>query len=311
MAGGNVKLFSITTVFFAICAILFFGLSVTSLQKYTAQRERVHNMEQKFLAGKKEIMKVPEMIGKLRTAHKESKSLQSTVAELTETNDELTSELEETQSELTVVSIAKAVLEIDRDGYTKNLIEAREAVEVLRNQLSTNDGGMSLYDIDDSTESLSDKVEEMEDDLQVSEDLGETEEGLQTSKAEEAEEVDAEESDQGLQTSGEETHSADSLPDVDVTESEAKVSESSTNSDLQETLESIRNIILSSQFSYSQVERNFLTKKLNTLLDQAKGQAAESAELLKVINEFAEKASSSDAIMQEVLASLDKIQSQL
>ncbi|MCP5007753.1 MAG: hypothetical protein GY941_28025 [Planctomycetes bacterium] len=274
MAGGNVKFFSITTVFFAICAILFFALSVTSLQKYTAQKERVHHMEQKILAGNKEIMKVPEMIGKLRTAHTESLFLQSDLADLTESNEELTSELEEVQEELTLATIAKAVLEADKAGYTKNLIEARETVEELRNQLSTNDGGMSLYDDDDSTESLSHKVEELEEDLQITEDAGASDEADDTS------------------------------PDI-------KVSAGDVHGDLNETLELIRNIILSSQFSYTQVERNFLSRKLSTLINQAKGQVSESPELLKLLDELSGKASSFSSDIEEVLASLDHLKTKL
>jgi len=275
MAGGNVKLFSITTVFFAICAILFFGLSVTSLQKYTAQKKRVHHMEQKILAGKKEVMKVPEMIGKLRKADKESRELKSQMADLTESNEELNSELEEVKTELTTVTIAKAVLETDRAGYTKNLIEARQAVEELKNQLSTNDGGLGMYEEESSTESLSDEVEEMEKDLQPSDEV-ENRQELQASNNEETTEPEAsKEGTTGIQT----------------------------------TLESIRSIILSLQFSYSQVERQLLLNKLSSLVDQAKGQAGESTEIVQLLDDFAQLAASSSTNMDEVLASLDQVQS--
>lgn len=147
MAQGNFKLFAITTVLFAVFAIIFFGLSITSIGKYQGQKERVLHLEQKILAGKKEILKVPEMIGKLRDTDKANKQLEIQVAELTEANEELDEELTELQKELTTVKIAKAVLETDRAGYTKNLIEARQAVEELRAQLSTNDGGSTIDDI--------------------------------------------------------------------------------------------------------------------------------------------------------------------
>ncbi|NOG84036.1 MAG: hypothetical protein EX341_07285 [Candidatus Scalindua sp. SCAELEC01] len=282
MAGGNIKLFSITTVFFAICAILFFALSVTTLARYSAQRERVHHMEQRILAGKKEVLKVPEMIGKLRTAHKESKSLQYELADLTESNEELTSELEELQEEFTLVSIAKTVLEIDKAGYTKNLIEAREAVEELRNQMSTNDGGMSLYGNDDLTESLSEKVEEMEEDLRAAiveeEETGEIDEELQAAD--------------------------DASPDI-------KVSTGDAQGDLQTTLDSIRSIIDATNFSQSPVALSFHLKKVVPLIDQAKGLAAESKELIQLLDELSEKTSSSHAMKDDILASLDQVQSKL
>ncbi len=158
MAQGNSKLFAITTALFVVLAIIFFTLSITAIGKYTAQKKRVHHMEQQMLAGKSEIMKVPEMIGKLRVADKTNKDLESQVADLTESSEEMTSELNGLQKELTSVTIAKLVLETDRAGYTKNLIEARQTVEELRNQLSTGDGGSNIDEVDETPEVSSEKI---------------------------------------------------------------------------------------------------------------------------------------------------------
>ncbi len=147
MLTGNAKIFAITTVLFAVIGIICFGLAVTTIGKYTGQKQRVHHLENKILAGKQEILKVPEMIGKLRVADKTNKELETTVVDLTESNGEMETELTELQKELTIVTIAKAVLETDKAGYTKNLIEARDAVEELRRQLGATDGGASIDDI--------------------------------------------------------------------------------------------------------------------------------------------------------------------
>lgn len=152
MAQGNSKLFAITTALFVVLAIIFFTLSITTIGKYTAQKKRVHHMELQMLAGKSEVMKVPEMIEKLRNADKTNKDLEYQVADLTEVNGEMESELSELQKELTTVSIAKLVLETDKAGYTKNLVEARQTVEELRNQLGTNDGGTIIDEMDEMDE---------------------------------------------------------------------------------------------------------------------------------------------------------------
>ena len=161
MLQGKVKLFAITTVLFAVFGVIFFGLSITTIGKYQGQKTRVHHMEQKILAGKKEMLKVPEMIGKLRVADKANLDLTTQVADLTEANEEITSELEGLQKEYTVLTIAKAVLEIDKAGYTKNLIEARQAVEELRNSLSPNDGGTDSHESELSIEVDPDEILEM------------------------------------------------------------------------------------------------------------------------------------------------------
>ncbi|MBS1259678.1 MAG: hypothetical protein MAG551_02753 [Candidatus Scalindua arabica] len=153
MAQGNSKFFAITTALFVVLAIMFFTLSLTSIGKFTAQKKRVHHMEMQMLAGKSEMLKVPEIIGKLRVADKTNKELESQVADLTEESEEMTSELNELQKELTTVTIAKLVLETDKAGYTKNLIEARQTVEELRNQLSTGDGGANIDEVDEMIES--------------------------------------------------------------------------------------------------------------------------------------------------------------
>ena len=154
MAKGNVKLFATTTAFFAVFAIIFFTLSITAIGKYTAQKKRVHHMEQQILAGKAEILKVPEMIGKLRVADKEKASLKMEVADLTEASEEFDGELADLQKELTLMTVAKLVLEADKAGYTKNLIEARQAVTEMREEMGTNDGGTRIDDLDEIEESL-------------------------------------------------------------------------------------------------------------------------------------------------------------
>ncbi len=160
MAQGNSKLFAITTALFVVLAIIFFTLSITTIGKFTAQKKRVHHMEQQMLAGKSEIMKVPEMIGKLRVADKTNKELESQVADLTESSEEMTSELNELQKELTTVTIAKLVLETDRAGYTKNLIEARQAVRELREHGSTD---YSIDEIEETPEATHEPAESKED----------------------------------------------------------------------------------------------------------------------------------------------------
>ncbi len=154
MAHGKVKLFATTTAFFAVFAIIFFTLAITSIGKYTAQLKRVHHMEQQILAGKVEILKVPEMIGKLRVADKEKADLEMQVADLTEASEEFDGELADLQKELTLATVAKLVLEADKAGYTKNLIEARQAVDEMREEMSTNDGGTRIDALDEIEESL-------------------------------------------------------------------------------------------------------------------------------------------------------------
>ena len=154
MATGKVKIFATTTAFFAVFAIIFFTLAITSIGKYTAQLKRVHHMEQQILAGKTEILKVPEMIGKLRVVDKANSELEMQVAELTEASEESDGELAELQKELTLMTVAKLVLDADKAGYTKNLIEARQAVTELREQMGTNDGGTRIEELDEIEETL-------------------------------------------------------------------------------------------------------------------------------------------------------------
>ena len=52
------------------------------------------------------------------------------------------------------MTVAKLVLEADKAGYTKNLIEARQAVTELKEQMGTNDGGTRIDDLDAIEETL-------------------------------------------------------------------------------------------------------------------------------------------------------------
>jgi hypothetical protein len=156
MVQGKTKIFAITTAFFAVFAIIFFTLSITSIGKYTAQLKRVHHMEKQILAGKTELLKVPKMIGKLRVADKTNMDFEMQVAELTEASGEMEEELAGLQKELTMVTVAKLVLEADKAGYTKNLIEARQSAAELREQLGTNDGGIRIDEFRGIEETLVD-----------------------------------------------------------------------------------------------------------------------------------------------------------
>jgi len=154
MATGKVKLFATTTAFFAFSAIILFTLSIAAIGKFTAQKKRVHHMELQILAGKAEILKVPTMIANLRVANKENNELQMEVAELTEASEEFDGELADLQKELTLMTVAKLVLEVDKAGYTKNLIEARQAVTELREEMGTNDGGTRIDELDEIEKTL-------------------------------------------------------------------------------------------------------------------------------------------------------------
>lgn len=255
MAQGKFKLFAVTTAFFAIFAIIFFALSVTSIEKFRAQKKRAHHLEQKILAGKKEMMKVPEVIGKLRVADKTNNELTSEVADLKEANEEMETELTDLQKELTTVTIAKAVLDVERAGYTKNLVEARQAVEELRQQLSTHDGGTNIDKINFNEQSP-----------------------IETELCESAEEVSSNHA--GEDPSG-----------------------------LQNSLASMQKILHSPQFLFLRPEERF--EKLNSLITKAKEQSQAKSEINQLIKEFAEKVSSAESTMSEILASLDEAQTKL
>ena len=154
MATGKVKIFATTTALFAVCAVIFFTLAITAIGKYTAQLKRVHHMEQQILTGKAEILKVPEMISQIRKADKTNKNLEMEIADLTEASEEFDSELADLQKELTLMTVAKLVLEADKAGYTKNLIEARQAVTELKEQMGTNDGGTRVDAMDEIEKTL-------------------------------------------------------------------------------------------------------------------------------------------------------------
>ena len=154
MATGKVKIFATTTALFAVCAVIFFTLAITAIGKYTAQLKRVHHMEQQILTGKAEILKVPEMISQIRKADKTNKNLEMEIADLTEASEEFDAELADLQKELTLMTVAKLVLEADKAGYTKNLIEARQAVTELKEQMGTNDGGTRVDAMDEIEKTL-------------------------------------------------------------------------------------------------------------------------------------------------------------
>jgi len=302
MATPKVKLFAITTVIFAIFGIVFFALSVTSIGKYKGQKTRVEHLEHKILAGKTEMLKVPEMIGKLRVADKAKVDLDVEIADLTVTNEELTGELQELQKENTILSVAKAVLETDKAGYTKNLVEARQAVEELRQKLSTNDGGSFIEeDLYIGTSSDIETIEIFTEETSI-EHADDTSSDIETS-IEETSVEHAEDTSSYIETSIEETSVEHAGPELTPEHTKAGPDE------LQSTLNLIKSALQSTKFMFSRPEERF--EELKGLITKAEAQSESRPEISRLLKEFAGKVSSSESTMSEILASLDEAMAKL
>lgn len=96
----HVKTRIILTIIIGLFGLMCFGFAVTVTDKYKTQRDRANLLEKKLVAGKEEILKIPEMREKLIQAEENAASAQSELQSVQEELDETTAQLEEAQGEL-------------------------------------------------------------------------------------------------------------------------------------------------------------------------------------------------------------------
>lgn len=126
----HVKTRIILTIIIGLFGLMCFGFAVTVTDKYKIQRDRANLLEKKLVAGKEEILKIPEMREKLIQAEENAASAQSELKSVQEELDETTAQLEEAQGELEDIKAQLAAAgAVPEEGETISSAEVKEAEE--------------------------------------------------------------------------------------------------------------------------------------------------------------------------------------
>lgn len=122
---------TIIAIFLGLLSILCLGLALTTATKYRTQRHRVLELEEKVVAGKGELLKVPQLQLKIQGEQKQRRTVEEELAGLKEEKDALAAEYEGFKKEYELLAAAKAVAGRELQQREIALTEARRNVAAL------------------------------------------------------------------------------------------------------------------------------------------------------------------------------------
>lgn len=134
MSSCNTKAKAIMVVLVGLFGLLCVGFAVSVTEKYKLQKERVHGLERQLRAGRKEVLKVPELmenLGKLEVAKKE---VEGNFAACASEKDGLASKVAELQKEVDTFGIVKAAVGVQISGLQTAIKEQQGKLTELEDE---------------------------------------------------------------------------------------------------------------------------------------------------------------------------------
>lgn len=119
---------TIIAILMGLITILCVGLALTATSKYRTQRHRVTELEERLMAGKAELVKVPQVQLALQEEQKKLKGKDDEINTVKEEMESVRSELENLKNEHGLLAAAKAVSDVGLQQTSVALQEARVRV---------------------------------------------------------------------------------------------------------------------------------------------------------------------------------------
>ncbi|MBI5307263.1 MAG: hypothetical protein HZB37_02720 [Planctomycetes bacterium] len=139
MSSCNTKAKAIMVVLVGIFGLLCVGFAVSVTEKYKLQKERVHALERQLGAGRKEVLKVPELMENLDKVAAEKKEVEEKFATCASEKEGLTSKVAELQKEVDTFGAIKVAVGVQIGGAQNTIMEQQNklnGLEEARNKLS-------------------------------------------------------------------------------------------------------------------------------------------------------------------------------
>ena len=110
MSSCNMKTKAIMVVLVGLFGLLCVGFGISVTQKYKLQKERVHGLERQLAAGRKEVLKVPEMIENLDKANVAKKEVEDKFTACAAEKDGLAAKAAELQKKWIPLALSRWLL---------------------------------------------------------------------------------------------------------------------------------------------------------------------------------------------------------
>ncbi|HEY4481377.1 MAG TPA: hypothetical protein VI489_00845 [Candidatus Brocadiaceae bacterium] len=139
MASCNMKAKAVMVVLVGLFGLLCVGFAVSVTEKYKLQKERVHALERQLGAGRKEMLKVPELMENLDKTEVAKKEVEDKFAACSSEKEGLTTKAAELQKEVDTFGAVKVAVGVQIGGLQTTIQEQQgklTALEGERNKLA-------------------------------------------------------------------------------------------------------------------------------------------------------------------------------
>ena len=139
MASCNTKAKAIMVVLVGLFGLLCVGFAVSVTEKYRLQKERVHALERQLGAGRKEVLKVPELMENLDKTEVAKKEVEDKFAACAAEKDGLSAKAAELKKEVDTFGAVKVAVGVQIGGLQTTIQEQQGKITALegeRNKLA-------------------------------------------------------------------------------------------------------------------------------------------------------------------------------
>lgn len=139
MASCNMKAKAVMVVLVGLFGLLCVGFAVSVTEKYKLQKERVHALERQLGAGRKEVLKVPELMENLDKTEVAKKEVEDKFSACSSEKDGLTTKAAELQKEVDTFGAVKVAVGVQIGGLQTIIQEQQGKITALegeRNKLA-------------------------------------------------------------------------------------------------------------------------------------------------------------------------------
>lgn len=139
MASCNMKAKAVMVVLVGLFGLLCVGFAVSVTEKYKLQKERVHALERQLGAGRKEVLKVPELMENLDKTEVAKKEIEDKFAACSSEKEGLTTKAAELQKEVDTFGAVKVAVGVQIGGLQTTIQEQQGKITSLegeRNKLA-------------------------------------------------------------------------------------------------------------------------------------------------------------------------------
>ncbi len=134
MASCNTKAKAVMVVLVGLFGLLCVGFAVSVTEKYRLQKERVHALERQLGAGRKEVLKVPELMENLDKTEVAKKEVEDKFAACSSEKDGLTAKAAELKKEVDTFGAVKVAVGVQIGGLQITIQEQQGKLTALEGE---------------------------------------------------------------------------------------------------------------------------------------------------------------------------------